>query len=56
MSCILLGDFESFSRLKIPMFLERVSAGIYPGEVLADRPLKGKHGSIIRSIMRGEQG
>ena len=27
MSCILLGDFESFSRLNIPMFLERVSAG-----------------------------
>jgi len=27
MSCILLGDFESVSRLNIPMFLERVSAG-----------------------------
>lgn len=27
MSCILLGDYESISRLNIPMFLERVSAG-----------------------------
>ena len=27
MSCILLGDYESVSRLNIPMFLERVSAG-----------------------------
>lgn len=27
MSCILLGDYESFSRLSIPLFLERVSAG-----------------------------
>ena len=27
MSCILLGDYESFCRLSIPLFLERVSAG-----------------------------
>ncbi|MGO3692815.1 translesion error-prone DNA polymerase V autoproteolytic subunit [Marinobacter sp.] len=27
MSCILLGDYKSISRLNIPMFLERVSAG-----------------------------
>jgi DNA polymerase V len=27
MSCILLGDYETVSRLNIPMFLERVSAG-----------------------------
>ncbi|MCK7552956.1 LexA family protein [Marinobacter goseongensis] len=27
MPCILLGDYESISRLNIPMFLERVSAG-----------------------------
>jgi len=27
MACILLGDYESFSRLTIPLFLERVSAG-----------------------------
>lgn len=27
MSCILLGDYASLSRLKIPLFLERVSAG-----------------------------
>ena len=84
MSCILLGDFESFSRLNIPMFLERgsagfpspaedyveptidlnelcvqhpaatffvrvqgesmIEAGIYPGDVLVDWSLKGKHG------------
>ncbi|WP_273207031.1 translesion error-prone DNA polymerase V autoproteolytic subunit [Marinobacter subterrani] len=27
MTCVLLGDYESLSRLRIPMFLERVSAG-----------------------------
>jgi len=27
MSCILLGDFQSFLHLNIPLFLERVSAG-----------------------------
>tara|TARA_R110001583_G_scaffold172592_2_gene326351 strand:+ start:2920 stop:3363 length:444 start_codon:yes stop_codon:yes gene_type:complete len=27
MTCILFGDYESLSRLKIPLFLERVSAG-----------------------------
>ena len=27
MACVLLGDYESLFRLKIPMFLERVSAG-----------------------------
>jgi DNA polymerase V len=27
MTCVLLGDYQSLSRLKIPMFLERVSAG-----------------------------
>ncbi|WP_368389720.1 S24 family peptidase [Marinobacter sp. SS5-14b] len=95
MSCILLGDFESFSRLNIPMFLERgsagfpspaedyvettidlnelciqhpaatffvrvhgesmIEAGIYPGDVLVDWSLKGKHGKIIRSLKRGGQ-
>jgi DNA polymerase V len=27
MTCLLLGDYEFFSRLSIPLFLERVSAG-----------------------------
>lgn len=27
MTCVLLDDYQSLSRLKIPMFLERVSAG-----------------------------
>jgi DNA polymerase V len=27
MSCILLGDAQTFLRLRIPLFLERVSAG-----------------------------
>lgn len=40
MSCILLGDYESFSRLNIPLFLERVSAGFpSPAEDYVEKTL-----------------
>ena len=40
MSCVLLGDYESFSRLNIPLFLERVSAGFpSPAEDYVEKSL-----------------
>lgn len=40
MSCILLGDYESLSRLNIPLFLERVSAGFpSPAEDYVEKTL-----------------
>ncbi|NMT63436.1 LexA family protein [Marinobacter orientalis] len=40
MSCILLGDYASFSRLNIPLFLERVSAGFpSPAEDYVEKTL-----------------
>lgn len=40
MSCILLGNFESFSCLNIPLFLERVSAGFpSPAEDYVEKTL-----------------
>ncbi|MBJ6137971.1 LexA family protein [Marinobacter litoralis] len=40
MSCTLLGDYQSFSRLGIPFFLERVSAGFpSPAEDYVERTL-----------------
>jgi DNA polymerase V len=40
MSCVLLGDYKSFSRLNIPLFLERVSAGFpSPAEDYVEKSL-----------------
>ena len=40
MSCILLGDYASFSQLSIPLFLERVSAGFpSPAEDYVEKTL-----------------
>ena len=40
MSCILLGDYTALSQLKIPLFLERVSAGFpSPAEDYVERTL-----------------
>jgi DNA polymerase V len=40
MSCVLLGNYESFSRLNIPLFLERVSAGFpSPAEDYVEKSL-----------------
>ena len=40
MSCVLLGDYKLFSRLNIPLFLERVSAGFpSPAEDYVEKSL-----------------